>query len=65
MFFQQQKDYNKMTMDELVSFFQTCHPLNQPLCEQCQQEATANKECKEANQERDAANKKCAAACKN
>ncbi len=64
-FVQQQKEYHKMTMDEVVSFFQVCHATDQPLREQCQREATPKKERKEANQERDAANKKCAASHRN
>ncbi len=54
-----------MTMDEVVTFFQVCHATDQPLREQLQQEIAAKKECKEANQERDAANKTCAAARRN
>ncbi len=61
-FVQQQKDYHKMMMDKVVSFFQVCHAMDQPLQEQRQQEIAAKKEFKEANQERDAADKKCAAA---
>ncbi len=60
-FVQQQNEYHKMTMDEIVSFFQICHDMDQTLCEQHQCEAVSRKECKEANQERDAANKKHAA----
>ncbi len=52
-------------MDEVVSFFQICHSTDQPLQEQRQQEIAAKKECKEANWERDAADKKRAVACRN
>ncbi len=52
-------------MDEVVSFFQICHSTDQPLWEQHQREIAAKKERKEANRERDAGNKKHAAACRN
>ncbi len=65
MFVQQQKEYHKMTMDAVVSFFQICHATDQPLCEQRQHEVAAKNECKEANQERDAANKKLVASHRN
>ncbi len=64
MFVQQQKEYHKITMDEVVNFFQICHATDQSLLEQCQH-ADARKERKEANQERDAVDKKCATAQKN
>ncbi len=54
-----------MTMDEVVSFFQICHSTDQSLREQHQREIAAKKEHKEANQERDAADKKRAAARRN
>ncbi len=54
-----------MTMDEVVSFFQVCHATDQPLCDQCQCKIAAKKENKEANQEKDASNKKRNAACRN
>ncbi len=60
MFVQQQQK----TMDKIVNFFQIYHTMDQPLCKQYQHEATARKECKEANQERDATNKEHAAAQK-
>ncbi len=62
-FVQQQKQYHMMMMNKVVTFFQVCHATNHPLHEQHQCAAAAKKECKEANQERDATNKKCAAAC--
>ncbi len=52
-------------MDKVVPFFQVCHATDQPLCKQHQCEAAAKNECKEANQERDAANKKCVASGRN
>ncbi len=61
-FAQQQKTYHQMMMDEVVSFFQICHATDQQLHEQRQREAAAKWEHKEANQEKDAVNKKCAAA---
>ncbi len=64
MFVQQQKEYHKMTMDKIVNFFQICHAKDQPLHEQCQWESAARNEHTEANHERDATNKKCAAAQK-
>ncbi len=64
-FVQQQKDYHKMTMDEVVTFFQVFHATDQPLCKQRQREIAAKKERKEANQERDAAGKKRTAAHRN
>ncbi len=54
-----------MTMDEIVSFFQVCHATDQPLHDQCQHKIAAKKEFKEANQERNAANKKHAASHRN
>ena len=57
-FVQQQKNYHQMTTDEIVAFFQVCHATDQPLREQRLCEATAKKERKEANQEKDAADKK-------
>ncbi len=54
-----------MTMDKIVNFFQICLTMDQLLCEQHQHEAAAKKEHKETNQERDANNKKYAAAQKN
>ncbi len=48
-FVQQQKDYHRMTMDEIVTFFQICHATDQSLHEQCQHKIAAKKECKEAN----------------
>ncbi len=64
-FVQQQNEYHKMMMDEVVTFFQVFHVTDQPLREQHQHEAAAKKEFKDANQERDAADKKCAASCRN
>ncbi len=54
-----------MTMDKVVIFFQVCHATDQRLHEQCQGEAVARIECKEVNQEKDAADKKLAASCRN
>ncbi len=51
-----------MTMDKVVNFFQIYHATDHTLCEQRQCEAAARKERKEANQERDATDKKRAAA---
>ncbi len=48
-------------MDKIVTFFQVCHSTDQPLCKERQQEFAAKKELKEANQERNADNKKHAA----
>ncbi len=59
------KKITRMTMDEVVSFFQICCATDQPLREQCQCKIAAKKERKEANQVRDAANKKRAAAHRN
>ncbi len=64
-FFQQQKNYHRMMMDEIVTFFQVCHATDQPLHDQHQYEIAAKKERKEANQERGAANKKQAASRRN
>ncbi len=61
-FVQQQKEYHKMTADEIVAFFQVCQSTDQPLREQRLCEAAAKKESKEANQEKDATDKKRAAA---
>ncbi len=52
-------------MDEAVSFFQVCHATNQHLRKQRQCKIAAKKEHKEANQERDAANKKCTTSRRN
>ncbi len=52
-------------MDKVVTFFQVCHATDQPLHDQQHCKSTAKKEIKEANQKRDAANKKCAASCRN
>ncbi len=41
MLVQQQKKYHKMTMDEIVNFFQICHSTDQLLHEQRQREAAA------------------------
>ncbi len=43
MFVQQQKEYHKMTMVEVVNFFQICHTTEQPLYEQHQLKAAAKK----------------------
>ncbi len=62
MFVQQQNEFHKITMDKVVNFFQICHTIDQLLCLQQQCEAAARKEHKETKQERDAADKKDAAA---
>ncbi len=49
-------------MDKFIKFFQICHSTEQPVCK----EADEKREYKEANQEKDAANRKHATAhCKN
>ncbi len=49
-------------MDEFMEFFQICHSTDQPVCEQCKHRGEKRK-CKEANQEKDVIDKKCAATC--
>ncbi len=64
MFVQQKKQYHKVTMDEFMEFFQVCHSADQPICKQQTCKATQKSKHNEADQMKDAANKKCAAACR-
>ncbi len=51
MFVQQQKDYQKLSMDDLVDSEQICHGIDQPVCKQCLCEAVRKHAQVEANQE--------------
>ncbi len=53
----QQKKYAKLSIDDFVNYFQILHAQEAPHCEQKHHEDKEKQACKEANQERDAANK--------
>ncbi len=52
-----------MTMDTFAEFFWICHSTDLPLCQQCKFKAVERRENKQANQEMDTTNKKCATDC--
>ncbi len=56
---QHQKDKQKMSIDNLVDFFQICHAADQPTHKQHLCEATEKHKYKEANKEEETPNKKC------
>ncbi len=66
MFVWQQNQYHTMTMDESVDVFQNPHSTDQPICKQCKCKAAEKWEHKEADQKKDAADKRYTTAhCKN
>ncbi len=56
-FVAQQKKDAKLSIDDFVNYFQILHAQEAPHCEQKHHEDKEKQACKEANQERDAANK--------
>lgn len=54
-----------MMLEDFVTFFQICHTSDAPLCKQCKHDAAERQEHKEANKEKDTADKThTAAQCK-